>query len=313
MSELHLRGLNQDMVDSALRCLVHVYAVQDSASPEKEGVLAEDVISTYPIEVVQAASQLFLETRMTQGREAFRVRWGCEAAAETMEEELWAHASQRWEEFAAQVDGRYLGFFLPKTDESGRVTTNWKLNKELKWFSTEVPRQGWKILAIMDDVTEVAWKLDLAFGFRPFGTEGIQAPRVLLHSKAYELLKARMMLPPDELIRSIRLWRFFSEYDVHATDFVALMKGCGLTLDEVLEQVKKFFAMSLTSEYRDGQYPPYFINDKKKKEFRLAVSDLLQPMDVWLSRTELAKQTPYPVVLNTPEGSPLTSKRDQDP
>jgi len=165
---------------------------------------------------------------------------------------------------------------------------------------------------MMDDVTEVAWKLDLAFGFRPFGSEGIQAPRVLLHSRAYDLLKIKTILPPEDLIRSIRLWKFFSEYDVNATDFVALMKECSLTLDEVLEQVKKFFAMSLTSEYRDGQYPPYFINDKKKKEFKLAVSGLLQPMDGWLSRTEITKHTQHPMVLKTAEGSLDTSKRDRD-
>jgi hypothetical protein len=107
--------------------------------------------------------------------------------------------------------------------------------------------------------------------------------RVLLHEKAYELLRSRIESPPQELIRSIRLWRFFSEYDVHATDSVALMKESGLTLDEVLEQVNKFFDMNLTSQYREAQYPPYFVNDKKRKEFQQAVRDLLRPMDEWLS------------------------------
>ncbi len=270
------------MVDSALRCLVHVYAVQDSAAPESGGILAEDIISTYQLEVVQAASQLFLDTTMVNGREVFRVRWGCSEAAKTMEQELWEHSSQRWEEFTSQLNGRYLGFFLPESVEAARVTTNWKLGKELKWFSLQVPRQGWRILGMMDDVTSVAWKLDLAFGFRPFGPEGVQGPRVLLHEEAFNILKAKKIMPPDDLLRSIRLWRFFSEYDVQATDFVALMKECELTLEEIVGQVNKFFDMNLTSQYREGQYPPYFITDKKKKEFEKAVRDLLLAVDQWL-------------------------------
>ena len=90
---------------------------------------------------------------------------------------------------------------------------------------------------MMDDVTEVAWKLDLAFGYRPFGSDGVLGPRVLLHERAYELLSAKRILPPEELIRSIRRWRFFSEYDTQATDFVALMKERGLTLEVVIDQV----------------------------------------------------------------------------
>ncbi|HYB76503.1 MAG TPA: hypothetical protein VEC08_06060 [Nitrososphaerales archaeon] len=308
VTELHLRGFHQDMVDSALRCLVYVYAVQDYASPEKEGVLAEDVLNTYQLEVVQAATQLFLDTSMSQGREVFRVRWGCEAAAKSMEEELWAHVSQRWEDFVVQLDKRYIGFFLPTTDKDARVTANWKLNKELKWFSTEVERQGWKILAMMDDITEVAWKLDLAFGFRPFGPDGVQAPRVLLHAKASEFLRTKVVRPPDELIRSIRLWRFFSEYDVHSTDFVALMIGCSLNLDEVQQQVQTFFDMNLTSQYREGQYPPYFVNDKKRKEFKLAVRDLLRPMDRWLSREKEALEAQTPQAAQVTESSAPTTQ-----
>jgi hypothetical protein len=307
-SELHLRGLDQDEVDSALRCLVHVYAVQDSASPEIGGILAEDVVSTYPLDVVQAAIQVFLDKSMSQGREVFRVKWGCESAANSMKEELWAHAWERWEEFVHQLDGRYLGFFLPTTGDSDRVTSNWKLNRELKWFSVQMPRQGWKILAMMDDITAVAWKLDLAFGFRPYGPEGIQSQRVLLHEKAFDLLKTRIESPPPELIRSIRLWRFFSEYDVHATDFVALMAETGLTLDEVQEQVKKFFDSNLTSQYREGQYPPYFINDKKKKEFQQAVKDLLLPMNSWLSRSESTAEAPSPTMPKPIEGSSATTE-----
>jgi len=291
MAELHLRGFDQDKVDSSLRCLLHVYAVQDQASAEIAGILAEDILDTYELDVVQVATQLFLDRSMAQGKEVFRVRWGCDSAAKTMEDQLWAHSSQRWEEFVSQVDERYLGLFMPAT-EGGRVINNWKLGKELRWFSVEVPRQGWKILGILDDISEVAWKLDLAFGYRPFGTDGVQAPRTLLHQKAYEVLKTRRVEPPKELVKSVRLWRFFSEYDVHATDFVALMRECDLELAEVVDQVGKFFSVDLTSQYREGQYPPYFINDKKRKEFQQAVRELLQPMDAWLLRKEAAKAAP---------------------
>jgi hypothetical protein len=283
VTELHLRGFDETKVDSALKCLAHVYAVQGYASAEAGGVLAEDIVNTYDLDVVQAASELFLEKSMLQGREIFRVRWGCEGAAKIMEGELWDHASHRWEEFVTQLDGRYLGFFLPGAGDAERVVTNWKLSRELKWFSVAVPNHGWKILGIMDDLTEVAWKLDLAYGFRPFDTNGVQGPRVLLHDRAYELLAAKRILPPSDLLRSIRLWRFFSEYDLNSTDFVALMKECGLALEEIVAQVKKFFDLGLTSMYRDGQYPPYFVNDKKKKEFQLAVRGLLRPMAAWLA------------------------------
>ena len=294
VTELHLRGFDVDKVDSALRCLVHVYAVQDYASADAGGILAEDILNTYELGVVQAATELFLDRSRAQGRDVFRVRWGCEVAAETMEDQLWSHASQRWEEFVSQLDGRYLGLFVPSTS-GGRVVNDWKLGKELRWFSVEVPRQGWKILGIMDDISEVAWKLDLAFGYRQFDAEGAKAPRILLHAKAHELLKERIVEPPPELMKSIRLWRFFSEYDVHATDFVALMRECDLTLDEIVVQVDKFYSKNLTSPYRDGQYPPYFINDKKTKEFQQAVRELLIPMDAWLLRKEEAPPMPRPL------------------
>jgi len=222
--------------------------------------------------------------------ELFRVKWGCEAAADSMEGALWSNSSTRWSEFVSQLDERYLGFFLPDGGKGSRVTSSWKLGKELKWFSVEVPRQGWKVLSMIDDITEVAWKLDLAFGFRPFSAEGVQSPRVLLHEGAYGQLSAKKVPPPGELLRSVRLWKFFSEYDVHSTDFVSLMKDCELTLDDVQEQVRKFFDLDLTSQYREGQYPPYFINDKKKKEFQAAVRDLLMPMDDWLRRGQPAAE-----------------------
>ncbi len=288
-TELHLRGFDQEKVDSALGCLVHVHAVQDAASPEVGGVLAEDILNTYPLEVVQAASQLFLETSKFQGREVFRVKWGCEDAAEKMEDELWRNATERWEEYVAQVNRRYLGFVMPETDEPGRVIADWKLSKELKWFSVELPRHGWNVLRLVDDIAEVAIRLDLGFEFRSFGNEGLRSKRVLLHQRAYEELKKRRENPPAELRKLIRLWKFFSEYDVRSTDFVALMNESGLTLNDVLEQIGKFFASDLTSQYREGQYPPYFINDKKKKEYETAVRDLLRPMDEWLAGGPLVR------------------------
>ena len=288
VSELHLRGFDQEKVDEALRCLVHVHVVQGSSPAETGGILAEDILNKYELDVVQAAAQLFLDRSMSEGKEVFRVRWGCEAAAESMEEQLWVHVSSRWKEFVAQLDERYLGFLLPSADENDRVINNWKLGKELRWFSVEVPIQGWKLLGMVDDISEVAWKLDLAFGYRSFGGAGVQGPRVLLHRNAYDVLKARTVSPPDRLLRSIRMWRFFSEYEVQSTDFVALMRECNLSLEEVVEQVKTFFASDLTSQYRETQYPPYFINDKKKKEFQQAVRELLEPMNAWLLRKEVA-------------------------
>lgn len=282
ISELHFRGFDQSKVDSALRCLVHVYEVQAFASPDVGGILAEDLVATYDMDIIQAASELFLDRSKVLGKEVFRVRWGFQDTAKMLEDELWQHASSRWEEYVAQSDGRYLGFMMPVTEDGARVTSNWKLSRELKWFSVAIPRQGWKVLSIMNDVTEVALRLDLAFGFRPFDSEGVLAPRVLLHAKAYDTLKERKIMPPDELIRSIRLWKFFSEYDVNTTDFVVLMKECGLTLDDVYSQIQRFFEMNLTSQFRDGQYPPFFVNDKKKKEFKLAVTELLRPMNNWL-------------------------------
>ena len=301
VTELHFRGFHQDKVDSALKCLAHVYAVQGYATGDG-GILAEDVINSYDLEVVQAAGDLFLEKSLVHGKEVFRVKWGCEDAAKTMQRELWNHASHRWGEFVSQLDGRYLGFFLGSGSDD-RVTSNWKLGKELKWFSVEVPRQGWKILGVMDDVTQVAWKLDLAFGFRPFGADGAQGPRVLLHERAYELLSAKKVLPPPELIRSIRLWRFFSEYDVSLTDFVTLMKECDLSLDDVAGQVRAFFEQGLTSQYRDGQYPPFFVNDKKKKEFQLAVRALLRPMAAWLAGGDGSELVPAEALPRAIEGA----------
>ena len=55
VAELQIRGFDQDKVDNAIKCLVHVYEVQDS-NLEAGGILAEDLISVYEPDVVQAAS-----------------------------------------------------------------------------------------------------------------------------------------------------------------------------------------------------------------------------------------------------------------
>ena len=285
VSELQFRGFDQEKIDSSLRCLVHVYEVQSYASADG-GILAEDVVDTYDLDVVQAASQLFLERSMQGGRQVFRVKWGCEDAAKVMETELWEHATERWTEFVSQINRRYLGFLMPTYDDGGRVVTDWKLSRELRWLSIEKPEQGWRLLGMVDDLTEVAWRLDLAFGYRRLGPDGISGPRVLLHAGAYKALNEIKINPPEELVKAIRLWRFFSEYDIHSTDFVALMRDCGLTLDDVNEQINRFFGLNLTSQYREGQYPPYLVNDKKKREFREAVLGLLRPMDAWLLASE---------------------------
>jgi hypothetical protein len=289
VAELQIRGFDQDKVDNAIKCLVHVYEVQDS-NLEAGGILAEDLINVYEPDVVQAASETFLEKTMAQGREVFRVRWGFEDTAKTMDKQLWEHSSERWQEFVSQVDERYLGFILPQDGEGPRVITNWKLSNELKWFSVEIPTYGWRILRMMEDLTEVAWKLDLAFGFRPVGPEGVLGPRVLLHEEAYEALKKRQVSPPEEFRTAIKLWKFFSQYDTESTNFEALMEECGLQISDVVEQSKKFFSMDLTSQYREGQYPPYFINDKKKKEFPVAVRNLLAPVEAWLSHSDTPAQ-----------------------
>jgi len=302
-----MRGLDQDKVDSALRLLVHVSAVQDQTPSESGGILVEDVVNTYPMEVVQAGADLFLEKVKDQNLEAFRVKWGCDETARMMEKQLWVNAATRWEEYVASMNERYLGFFLPMTYEGARIVTNWKLRKDLKWFSVEVPSHGWNVLRMMDDLTEVAWKLDLAFGYRPFGPDGVQGERVLLHKKAFESLKNKAVLPPEAHRTGIKLWKFFSEYDVEATDFVALMKECELNLDEVIGQVQEFFSKGLTSQYRDGQYPPYFVNEKMKKEFAAEVHALLTPMADWLHEAEvqqLAEGQSVAAPASAPESAP---------
>jgi hypothetical protein len=288
MTELQLRGFGQEKVDAALRCLVHVHAVQDFTSGEKGGVLVEDIVNTYPVEVVQAASELFLEKTKSDAQLVYRVRWGYDDAASKMEQQLWDNSSPRWEEFVSNVNERYLGYLLPKEQDSERVLTDWKLRKDLKWFSTAIPRHGWNILRQMDDIAAIAWKLDLAFGFRPYGKQGVRGARVLLHEKAFEALRNRAATPPEGFQKAVGLWKFFSEYDAEATDFVALMRECDLSLEDVAAQVDIFFEKNLTTRYRSAQYPPYFVNQKVKKEFLLEVRLLLAPLDAWLSGTNMA-------------------------
>lgn len=301
ISELHLRGFDQGKVDDSLRLLVHVYEVQDYASAERGGVLAADILTTYETEVVQAAIELFLERSMVNGREAFRLKWGCESVAKIEDRELWDHGSPRWGEFVSQLDERYLGFCIPQSEEGERIIENWKLNKELKWFSVALQQHGWNVLKMIDDLAQVALSLELAYGFRSFGPEGVKGKRVLLHEAAYAALRSRMAVPPTEARRGIQLWKFFSEYDVRSTDFVALMRECGLGLNEVIDQLKKFNASGLTSEYREGLYPPYLVNDKRREVFLAAVKDLLRPMDDWLSRRGQAKEHVSPLAAKTAE------------
>ena len=282
ITELQLRGFGQEKVDTAIRCLVHVHAIQDFTTDGNGGVLVEDVVSTYPVEVVQAASELFLERSKSGAQQVYRVRWGCEDAATNMEEQLWDLSSSRWNEFVSNVNDRYLGYLLPRSSVSPRVLSEWKLRKDLRWFSGAIPRHGWNILRIIDDIVAIAWKLDLAFGFRPFRGQEVQGERVLLHEKAFEMLQERAADPPAAFEKAVGLWRFFSEYDAEATDFVALMRQCDLSLDEVAAQVDAFFEKGLTTRYRGSQYPPYFVNQKVKKEFQLEVRSLLAPLDSWL-------------------------------
>jgi hypothetical protein len=294
MTELQIRGFSEDNIDSALRCLVHVYAVQDQASEDKAGILADDIIGSYSSDVVQSAIELFLEKGKSGPHMVYRVRWGFEDAARTLKSQLWDNSAHRWDEFVSNVNERYLGFFLSPLSGNDRVISTWGLERELGWFSEAVPRHGWNVQRIIGDVSAIAWELDLAFGFRPYSPEGIGGEMALLHERAFEALQRKALPPPQEAVNAIKFWKFFSEYDVKSTNFEALIARCGLNLKQVQEQTDRFFAKNLTSQYREGQYPPYFVNDKKKKEFREEVESLLQPMDAWLSRGEIPQEVKPP-------------------
>jgi len=284
ITELQIRGLDQAKIDSALRCLVHVHAVQDFTNDDAGGVLVKDILNSYPFEVSQAASELYFERITVYGQDVFKVKWGYEAAAKFLEKQMWQNALARWEEFVEGLDERYLGFVLPMSYENARVVELWKTRKDLKWFGVELEGFGWDVLRLIDDIIAVGWAVDLAFGYRIFGPNGIGGSRTLLHKKAYESLKRRAVVPPDYIITGIKLWRFFTQFEPEQTDVVALMEQCGVTLEEVQHQVRSFYEKGLTSPYRDSQYPPYLVMDKMKKQYEEEVRGLLSPMEAWLKR-----------------------------
>jgi hypothetical protein len=291
ITELQIRGFDQAKVDSALKCLVHVHAVQDFTNDETGGVLVKDILSSYPFEVTNAALELYFERSTVYGQDVFRVKWGYDVAARRLERQLWQNSSARWQEFVDGLDERYLGFVLPMTYEHARIIESWKTRKDLKWFGVELEGAGWNVLKLIDDIVDVGWALDLAFGYRSFCPGGIEGNRTLLHKKAYESLKKRAVVPSDSIITGIKLWKFFSRFEPAETDVVALMKECGVTLEEVERQVKAFYEKGLTSPYRDSQYPPYLVVDKMKKQYQEEVRGLLSPMEAFLSR-----QAPAPEI-----------------
>jgi len=290
ITELQIRGLDQAKIDSALRCLVHVFAVQDFTNDDAGGVLAKDILSSYPFEVTQAASELYFERMTVYGQDVFRVKWGYEAAARFLEKQLWQNTSTRWQEFVDGVDERFLGFVLPMSYENARVIDFWKTRSDLKWFGIELEGFGWNLLKLIEDIVAIGWALDLAFGYRSFGPGGIEGDRTVLHKKAYDSLKKRAVVPSVSAITAIRLWRFFTQFEPAETDVVKLMGECGVSLEEVQRQVAAFFEKGLTTPYRDSQYPPYMVLDKMKKQYHEGVRGLLGPMEAWLLRKEPAPQ-----------------------
>lgn len=299
ITELQIRGLDQAKIDSALRCLVHVYAVQDFTNNDAGGVLAKDILNSYPLEVAGAASALYFDRMTVYGQDVFRVKWGYDSAARFLEKQLWQNASARWEEFVDGLNERYLGFVLPMTYENARIVEFWKTRNDLKWFGVELEGFGWSLLRLIDDVVAVGWALDLAFGYRSFSPAGIEGERTVLHKKAYEALKKRAVVPPDSMLTGIKLWRFFSQFEPAETEFVKLMDECGVSLEEVQRQVKAFYEKGLTSPYRESQYPPFLIADKMKKQYQAEVRGLLSPMEMWLRKREpaleVSRTEPVPV------------------
>ena len=140
ITELQIRGFDEAKIDSALKCLVHVHAVQDFTNEESGGVLVRDILSSYPFEVTSAASELYFERMTVYGQDVFRVKWGNDAAAQQLERQLWQNGSDRWQEFVDGLDERYLGFILPMTYENARIVEFWKTRKDLKWFGVEARR-----------------------------------------------------------------------------------------------------------------------------------------------------------------------------
>ena len=292
IAELQIRGLDQAKIDSTLKCLVHVNAVQDFTNDEAGGVLVKDILNSYPSEVSQAASELYFERLTACGQEVFRVKHDYQATAQSLETQLWQNASDRWEEFVNGLDGRHLGFVLPMSFERARVVELWKTRNDLKWFSAEFEEFGWNVLRLIDDILAVGWALDLAFGYRSFHSGGITGTRTALHKRAYESLKRRAAIPPDDITKKVKLWRFFSQYEPAETDVVSLMKECDVTLDDVQRQIKDFQEKGLTTPFRESQYPLYLVVDKMKKRYQQEVRGLLNPMENWLKRRETAPEIP---------------------
>ena len=287
ITELQIRGFDQARADSALKCLVHVYSVQEFTNSEGGGVLVKDILNSYPLEVTQVASELYFERLNVCGQDVFRVKWGYDSAANWLDRQLWENASVRWGEFADGLDERYLGFLLPLSYEDARIVDRWKARDDLKWFGVEMENVGGNILRIIDDVVTVGYELDLAFGFRVFGRQGVEGQRTLLHKRAYESLKRRAEVPPYSFLAGIRLWKFLSQYDPFESDFVKMMNNCGLTLEEVRAQIDAFHEKGLTTQYRESQYPPYLVVERMRKQYQDAIKGLLAPMMSWLSRREL--------------------------
>ena len=284
ITELQIRGFDQQRIDSALRCLVHVYAVQDHTNSDAGGVLVKDILSSYPLEVTQAASELYFERLTVLGHDVYRLKWGYEATARRLEKQLWENASSRWDEFVATLDDRFLGFFLPLSYEEARVVDYWKSRKDLKWFGVQVEGIGWDVLRLIEDVMAVGYAVDLAFGYRPFDAANIESQRTLLHKKAFESLKEKAKVAPEAYRRGIKLWKFFTEFEPAESDVVKLLGECGLSPEEVEVQVGAFHDAGLTTAYRATQYPPFLVVDKRKKDFEVAVRELLSPMEAWLLR-----------------------------
>ena len=272
-----------------------MYAVQEHTNSDAGGVLAKDILSAYPLEVTQVASELYFDRVSVLGQDVFKVKWGYEAASRWLEKQIWDNAAERWEEFVKALDERYLGFFPPLSYEDARIADYWKTRNDLKWFGVEAEGFGWNILRIIDDIVAVGWALDLAFGYRPFGAEGIDSQRTLIHKKAFEALKAHAEVPPDAHRTGIKLWKFFSEFEPAESDIVDLMKECGVGLEEVRSQVAKFYDLGITTAFRESQYPPFMVVEKMKKRYDEAVRELLSPMEQWLMRKEPSPAEPEPV------------------
>ena len=168
ITEFRIRGLDQRKIDSALKCLVHVYSTQDLVNAENGGVLVKDVLDSYPLEVTQVASELYLERFTLWGLDVFRVKWGYDSAARSASRRLWDASSSPWEKFADGLDKRCLGLLLPESYEEGRVLESWKNNSKAEWLAGEVGGLDSKALSIVNDCMKVGYSLDLAFSCSSF-------------------------------------------------------------------------------------------------------------------------------------------------